>query len=149
MYVKESWLPSRLRLITVQRIGQYGLTFSMYKFACNELYGIDESAQLINVANRSMNIFGWRPLEPGEHSDFMDSLPDRLKAQYEKEVLTTRPGIISSLALRHHTNPINDISHEARAESNLKDVRRMQTARGKMNHVAELTRIAIATHKPL
>lgn len=99
------------------RIGEDGETISMFQYALRNrddngrkaplpkiLYGlgIDETAQLHNIVNGTMRIFGRRPHSPGDFADFMGQLTPDQRERYKAEVLPCKPGILSSYAVKQH-----------------------------------------------
>lgn len=107
------------------RIGRNGEEFTMYKLGLSAgRFALDELGQALNIWRGDMAAFGWRPLAPEEHVEFMDSIDPVLKARYERLVLPTLPGVFSTFAITYHGGldlPEAD-KYTMRAESNIKDV---------------------------
>lgn len=128
----ESEILSQLRvgqnseLFRVEKIRtQLGDTGNAYNKTATLLrkIGADELSQLVNIRAGDMSLFGWRPLTPTEHEMFLWSIEDsKTRDRWIKEVLPTRPGIISSYGNVNHLDMGGLITEwQGKAELDIKD----------------------------
>ncbi|MDB5170832.1 MAG: UDP-phosphate galactose phosphotransferase [Candidatus Saccharibacteria bacterium] len=86
-------------------------------------YGIDELMQSKNILHNQMSVVGHRPLPPYEHGAVLANASPALVGRWERVVLPTKPGAISTFSLLNHREPEFMIDRaEYKLECDIKDV---------------------------
>lgn len=106
LYILATWDTSTNGIFRQKRIGQFGKTFTIFKFRTIHpktltispfgqflrTYKLDELPQLFNIIKGEMSFVGPRPDIPGYY--------DQLKGE-DRKILTLKPGLTSEASIKY------------------------------------------------